>query len=276
MPISARELAQGVSQLSALPEVCIEVNRMVEEACHSAEEMARVISRDPGLTSQLLRIANSAYYGLSAKIETVTRAITIIGNRELRDLVLATTVINNFSSLAEDQALLDDYWRHSVQVGCLARALARGASARVLHSERLFVAGLLHDIGRLVMAIRIPELLRVMVDLARRKGLPMQEAERLVFDLDHCEVGAALLAEWDLPLLFHEVAACHHAPEAAEDHPLEVALVHVADCLARDRLDEVRPEVWRLTGLDARQARRLARDGEGRAQAMSSGLLRRS
>ncbi len=275
MPISARELAQGVSQLTALPDVCIQVNRMAEEDRHSAEEMARVISRDPGLTSQLLRIANSAYYGLASRVETVTRAITVIGNRELRDLVLATSVINRFSDLAEDQQLLEDYWRHSVQVGCLARALARGAAARVLHGERLFVAGLLHDIGRLVMAVRIPELLRVMNALARSQRIPMCEAERLVFDLDHCEVGEALLAEWELPELFRETAALHHRPLEAERFPLEVALVHVADWLARGE-GEVDRAVWALTGLDERHARRLARDSDLQAQVMSQGLLSRS
>ncbi len=275
MPISARELAQGVSQLTALPDVCIQVNRMTEDDRHSAEEMARVIGRDPGLTSQLLRIANSAYYGLASRVETVTRAITVIGNRELRDLVLATSVINRFSDLAEDQQLLEDYWRHSVQVGCLARVLARGAAARVLHGERLFVAGLLHDIGRLVMAVRIPELLRVMNALAHAQRLPMWEAERLVFDLDHCEVGEALLAEWELPALLRETAALHHRPLEATHFPLEVALVHVADWLARGE-GEVDPAVWTVTGLDERRARRLARDSDFHAQAMAQGLLSRS
>ncbi len=275
MPISATELARGVSQLVSLPDVCLQVNQMAEDETCSAEDMARVVQRDPALTSQLLRIANSAYYGLTAKVETVTRAITIIGNRELRDLVLATSVINNFATLAGDRAFLEAYWRHSVRVGCIARTLAQGAATRVLHSERLFVAGLLHDIGRLVMAVRIPELLRVMVALSRSKRIPMREAERLVFDLDHGEVGAALLADWELPEVMVEAAAWHHEPERAEAFPMEVALVHVADALAHDRVDEVQEGCWALLGMDARRARRLVRDGESKAEAMSGGLLSR-
>ena len=126
MPISPQDLVKDVAEVVALPEVCTRVISMTEGTKYSAAEIAQVVGRDPGLTTQILKIANSPYYGFPSRIDTISRAVTVIGNRELRDLVLATSVINTFSHMEDAVADLNDYWRHSLYVGVVARHLGLG------------------------------------------------------------------------------------------------------------------------------------------------------
>ena len=276
MPISPEELVEGVTDLVSLPEVCFEVNAMTESTEYSASDIADVVSRDPALTAQVLRIANSAYYGFPAKVETVSRAVTVIGNRELRDLVLATSFVDSFAGMRHHIEGFQEFWRHSFQVGIVARSLVSRSRHRVLHSERLFVAGLLHDIGRLVMMIKIPELVKVMRHRAAEAGIPMAQAEREVFDMDHAQVGAALLKAWDLPESLQAVAAHHHHPQAAGDFRLEAGLVHLADSLARkarwagadaDNIAPVEVDAWAIAGLEEQGPDIIPRQAEQRYRA---------
>lgn len=249
-------LVQGVATLVSLPEVCIQVNDMVDDGRSSAADLAKVISQDPGLTTRLLKIANSTFYHFPSKIETVSRAITIIGTRELRFLVLAASAVRSFDRLPNDVMDMASFWRHSVYCGVIARILA--ARCNVLHSERLFVAGLLHDIGHLVMYNRIPDLVGVMKYYAVTHGEPMYAAERMVFDCDHGEIGQELMKAWGLPESLQEVAACHHEPERAKKFELEAAIVHIANALSHlaemgstNELDAdpIDPAAWEMTRL---------------------------
>ena len=246
----------GVASLVSLPEVCIQVNGMVEDERSSAADIARVISQDPGLTARLLKIANSSFYRFPSKIETVSRAVTIIGTRELRFLVLAASAVRSFDRISNDDIDMASFWRHSVYCGVIARILA--GRCRVLHSERLFVAGLLHDVGRLVMLSRIPDLVQVMHFRARQAAIPMYEAEREVFDTDHGEVGAELMKLWRLPASLQTAAAYHHEPQRAPEYALEASLVHIASVLAQlaelgssnlQDAEPVSPFAWDLTHL---------------------------
>lgn len=253
----ATSLVTGVASLVSLPEVCIQVNSMVDDEHSSAADIARVISQDPGLTARLLKIANSTFYRFPSKIETVSRAVTIIGTRELRFLVLAASAVRSFDRISSDDIDMASFWRHSVYCGVIARILA--GRCRVLHNERLFVAGLLHDVGRLVMLARIPDLVQVMRFRARQANEPMFEAERDVFDTDHGEVGAELMKLWRLPASLQTAAAYHHEPRRAPEYALEASLVHIANALAHlaergsSNLQDtglVDPYAWELTRLD--------------------------
>lgn len=272
-------LVKGIATLVSLPEVCMQVNDMVDDQKSSAAEIAKVISQDPGLTARLLKIANSTFYRFPSKIETVSRAITIIGMRELRFLVLAASAVRSFDRIANTDVDMASFWRHSVYCGVIAKILA--GHCHVLHSERLFVAGLLHDIGRLVMYNRIPDLVQVMHHRMQTAHVPGIEAERDVFDIDHGEVGAALMGIWRLPESLQEVAQFHHEPERAEKFRLETAIVHIANGLAQlaeagstneqDLSEQIHPSAWEVT--------RLSRDliepvlQEGRAQFLEALIL---
>lgn len=254
----ANSLVKGVASLVSLPEVCIQVNSMADDDCSSAADIAQVISQDPGLTARLLKIANSSFYRFPSKIETVSRAVTIIGMRELRFLVLAASAIRSFDRISNDDIDMASFWRHSVYCAVIARILA--ARCRVLHGERLFVAGLLHDVGSLVMLTRIPDLVQVMRFRAYQASMPMYQAEREIFDTDHGEVGAELMKMWRLPDSLQTAAAYHHEPQHAQEYALEACLVHIANILAHlaelgssnlQDAEAVNPFAWEFTRLSA-------------------------
>lgn len=252
----AKMLVDNVTDLATLPEVCVRINEMVDDATSSASDMANAIMQDASLTGRLLKVANSSFYRFPSKIDTVSRAITIIGTRELRFLVLATSAVRSFDNLPNDVVDMAGFWRHSVYCGVISRILASQCS--VLHRERLFVSGLLHDIGHLVMYHRIPDLVQVMRYRAKTAEIPLYQAERDVYDTDHAEVGSELLKAWGLPDSLIEVVACHHEPGRAENNVLDTALVHIANSLStlaelgsynENEAPAIDPVAWEITGL---------------------------
>jgi len=229
MPVSARQLVKDISHLVSLPDVCLHIGQVLEDPNSSAMDMADLVSRDPALTARLLKIANSPYFGFPSKIDTLSRAITIIGTQDLYQLVLATAAIDSIENTELDAGMLEKFWQHSLMTGLISRDLARKSTTPVMHVERMFVAGLLHDIGSLVMAIRIPELSKVMLRCADKLDMSISQAERNIFDLDHGEVGAELMANWQLPGMMQDTARFHHEPELSNNHQLEISLVHMAN-----------------------------------------------
>ena len=253
------ELVSGAVRLVSLPEVCLRVNEMLDDPNTSAADFGRVISQDTGLTARLLKIVNSAFYGFPSRIETVSRAVAVIGLRELRGLVLAASAVETFSRIPNDVLNMVRFWRHSVYCGVVSKLLAE--RCHVLHSERLFVAGLLHDIGKLIICHRLPELART----AQRRIGEMQgfdfEIEQELMGFDHAEVGGELLAHWRMPQSLVNAVRYHHAPRSATDNLIEVALVHIANAmtgLAEQSLDvdvdmliqPADPQAWEMVGLD--------------------------
>lgn len=224
------QLVAGTVELASLPHIYTRVNEMMESPHYSALDIGQVIATDPALTLRILKIVNSAFYGFPSQIDTLSRAITVLGLRELRDLILATTVVDLFKGMRSTIVSMDDFWRHSICCGLAARALA--AHRRELQNERFFVAGLLHDIGSLVMYHRIPELAEEALVRARRVALPLHLAERYVLGWDHAAVGGELLRKWKLPAHLQEAVAFHHHPSAAPHYPGDAAIVHLADLIA--------------------------------------------
>ena len=254
----AKKLVENVTELASLPEVCIRINEMVDDGKSSASDLANAIMQDTSLTGRLLKIVNSSFYRFPSKIDTVSRAVTIIGTRELRFLVLASSAVRSFDNLPNQVVDMAGYWRHSVYCGVIARMLA--GQCHVLHKERLFVAGLLHDIGHLVMYHRIPDLVQVMHYRAKTANIPMYEAERDVYDTDYAEIGSELLHAWGLPDSLVEVVACHIEPKRADKNALDTAIVHIANKMATmaelgsynaDGILAIDPAAWEVTGLSS-------------------------
>ncbi|NOZ51755.1 MAG: HDOD domain-containing protein [Gammaproteobacteria bacterium] len=252
--ITPGDLVKGVLGLVSLPDVCIRISEMVDSQDFSASDIGKVISKDAGLTLRLLRIVNSAFYQFPAKIETVSRAITIVGNRELRDLVLAASVAGIFEKISNDLIDLDGFWRHGVYCGIISRIIA--TQCRVLHSERLFVAGLMHDVGRLILAYKMPVESRQALELMSLNGCELQFAEQQVIGLDHAQVGAALMKAWCLPESHQMAALYHHNPQQADEFKLESAILYLANIITdiaesgvQDDvvLASVSPEIWNIT-----------------------------
>lgn len=258
MAASVEAVLDGIENLVSLPAACIRINEMVEDPRCSAEDMGRVINQDPALTARLLRIANSPLYGVAGKIDTVSRAVTLLGTRQVQALALATSAVRAFDGIPNNLVSMESFWEHSIYCALAARTLAMECLKP--KREAVFIAGLLHDIGQLVLYYRLPELSsQALVAVMEGPGeLEAQEAERDLMGFDHAEVGGELIRRWGLPLNLQECVAFHHDPTRASQHPVEVAIVHIANSIAAlaelSSLDlheapRIHPVAWKLTGL---------------------------
>ncbi len=224
------DLIKGSIRLISLPEVFIKINEMVEDPASSATDVGNFISQDPALTARLLKIANSPLYGFPSRIDTISRSITIIGMRGIRDLVLASSTIDIFSKLSSDFIDMNNYWQHSMYCAVYARLLALKCNA--LHVEPFFISGLLHDIGQLIILHKLPEMARESHLRAKDHGLPLSQVEREVIGFDHMQVGVELLRFWHLPTTILDAVGFHQRPSEAQDSPLGAAIVHIANHFA--------------------------------------------
>lgn len=229
--LTANTLVAGVGTLLSLPTVCERLAEVVNDPLCSYRDVARIIGEDPGLTARLLHLANSGFYGFPTKIDTITRAVTIIGTHQLRDLALATRVVDLFDVAGDHALSLDAFWRHSVACGVAARILA--TCRREVNVEHYFIAGLLHDVGRLVMVTELPERFHALIAESAAEGELLYKVERRRLGFDHADVGAALLRYWNLPESLAIAVGAHHRPRPADGAcHIGASIVHVADIIA--------------------------------------------
>jgi HD-like signal output (HDOD) protein len=226
----AQTLVDDLSPLVSPPEVCLKVNELLGDERATLDDFAVVIIRDPALTARLLRLVNSSFYGLQSRVDTVSRAIQLLGMRELQKLVCAVSAIEKFSRLSNRITNMNTFWRHGVYTGLMSQALAK--RLRVLHPERLFVAGVMHDLGTLLINHRYPEIAEETIRAARgdERQLRMLELEELGFD--HAYLGSLMLSNWRLPDSIIDAIAWHHEPAGAELSPVDAAILATADGLA--------------------------------------------
>lgn len=244
MNLTPKELISDVKGLVSLPEACVRVNEMVDDPNSSADDIGKVIAQDPSLTVRILKIANSPFYGLSREIETVSRAIAVMGTTQLRDLVVATSAAKSFEGIPNTLITMEVFWYHSIACGIAARELANKAMRG--KGESLFVAGLLHDIGQLVLFNKLPEESKqILLDTLEGPSDGVYHSEMETLGFTHCDVGAELARQWHLPDLYRECIEFHHTPTNATDYPQETALVHIANIVAtmfETELDSATPE----------------------------------
>lgn len=262
MKINISELVQEIGELVTLPDVFIRINQLIENPDCSIDHIAQAVSQDPAFTVRLLRIANSSYYGFSTTVDTVSKAVSIMGTSQIRNLALSTAIASSFEGLSNKLVSMENFWRHSLYCGLIARKLAYLSGG--CDAEAVFTAGLLHDIGELVLFNKLPEQASEALLLVLDSGdeLAPYQAERQVLGFDHAQVGGELARQWKLPALLEECIGFHHDIHAAIKYPREVALVHMANILAQMAevqtlaLDDVAPidrDAWIISGLTATQ-----------------------
>lgn len=229
------DLLGDLSGLVSPPEILLRLRQALEARDSSAHNLGRIVSQDPNLSAQVLQLANSPLYGLAHRVDTISRAVSVIGNRALYHMALAVSASQVFSRLPGGSLNVAVFWRHSVFTALLARVLAQ--RCRVLHPERLFVAGLLHDVGSLVLHSQCGHTLQRPLQETRGDEEPLLAEEQALLGFDHAQVGGALLELWSLPPVLQEAVACHHRPMEARRAGLEAAIVHLAEALS-NRSDE--------------------------------------
>ncbi|MFZ0254724.1 MAG: HDOD domain-containing protein [Gammaproteobacteria bacterium] len=233
--IAATAVVDDLSWLVSPPHVYFRVLELIQATDTSAEDIAEVIRQDPSLTTRLLKVVNSSFYNFSARIDTVSRAVAVVGTRSLQLLVTAVCALDTFAKIETNLVSMGTFWRHSFYAGLIARGLAK--RCRVLHPERLFVAGLLHDIGSLVLYVRAPDVSKRLLLIADGDEQALHRAELKTLGFSHAELGGDLLKSWMLPETLHKAVRWHHNPKRAGIGCFDASVVHVADGLAnRSRL----------------------------------------
>lgn len=212
--MDAASLIESIDELPPLPAVAARVMAMVEDDTTSASDLAQVLATDQALTAKLIRLSNSAYYGFARQVTTVREAVTLLGFRQVREVAIATSLMNAFKRPVPDPVPdtdgfdLDLFWGHSVAVAVAAEVVAK--KTRSARPQDAFTAGILHDIGRLVLRMVRPREFAEAVALARAGAMSLGEAEAETIGLSHQEVGRALGAKWKFPSPLLDAVRLHH------------------------------------------------------------------
>lgn len=219
-----------MSALVSPPDVYLKITDMISENTASAQQFSEVIMRDPSLAARILKLVNSSYYALPTKIDTVTRAVALLGMHELSSLVYSMCAVQSFSKISSGVTNMNTFWRHGVWCGIAAKLIAERMNC--INSERLFVAGLMHDIGTLTINSRFPEIAEEGIFRAggNEQALVLNEQEKLGFD--HAYLGAMMLENWQMPEATVDAIRYHHDPQAAKITTLEATIINAADTLA--------------------------------------------
>jgi putative nucleotidyltransferase with HDIG domain len=240
-------VAKLVEEVRDLPMSMSETLPAVIEACDNADtsvnDLTGLISADQSLVAMLLKLANSAYYGYARRIETLPEAIVLLGFSTIKSLAITATTMNLlFQSQDELSDVRHEIWSHSLGVGVASRALARKRGN--IHPEKAFVAGLLHDLGMIILSVyRKDEFLRVLA-AAQDRGVTYEEAEQELLGFTHAELGAQVAEAWSFPATHCEAIRFHHEPSKATLQPALAQVAHVADWMVVDL------GVGRLVGVD--------------------------
>jgi putative nucleotidyltransferase with HDIG domain len=220
-------LLQDVSKLVSLPDVYYRLESLIELPSSSMSDFAKLLSSEPDLCARLLSLANSAFYSFPASIESIDKAVQIIGIRQIRELVLATTIAKSFSQVPLGMVNMQLFWEHSVAVGVLAKSIAQ--YCKLSQVERFYVGGLLHDIGRLVFYMKLPGVMNDLLIQREAKEEILYKLEKDALGYTHAEAGGRLLRNWRVPDSIYEPVMCHHQLDESSDYLQVTAAIHIAD-----------------------------------------------
>ncbi len=229
--LNISEIIEENPKLSSLPEIYFQIKEAIDNPLSGFEDVEYIIKNDSALSFRLLKIVNSSFYGFDEEIGAISHAISIIGTSQLADLALATTILSVFSDVDPDSIDMNSFWRHNVSCGICARAI--GAWDQKLNSEKLFLSGILHDIGRLIMLENRPNLANKALDLHKETGELLFLSERELWGTDHAAIGAALVEHWKLPAFLAEIVLYHHEPLDAPNLTYECCIINIADTVTK-------------------------------------------
>jgi len=252
--VEIEQRLKEVTELISLPEVYLKVRRLMDDPHSDIYDFAEIISVDPNLSSRVLKVVNSAYFGFPEPVDSISRAVNLIGIGQLHNMVLGISAISSLK-LPNDILPLDTFWRASLFSGVLARLLAE--QMKLAKSEHLFVAGLLHEIGHLVLYSKFPLQALAAQQLTETQGKQIHEAEMQVLGCHYGDIGAMLMANWKLSETLQTLTRNQPVPANASDLEVESTLMHLAHACAHARAKDsgaatdtsLDAEILGLTGL---------------------------
>lgn len=249
------------TELISLPDIYLKIHALMDDTTSDINDFARVIRLDPNLTAKLLKTVNSAYFGFAGEINSISRAVNMVGIQQLHFMVLSISAVSAVSALdfPEDIVDLKTFWRSSLLTGTLSQLLAQQLQVRPC--ERFFILGLLHEIGHLVLYAKFPKLARETSQLAKNNGISIDQAEQQVLGCHYGNIGADLMEQWQLPASFLNLTNFQPTPDLAKDDQVETSILHIAHAFAHrqftDKAEE--PEIsintfaWHTTQLTTDQ-----------------------
>lgn len=253
--LSLESLDKKMQRLPSLPVVVTDILAMIQRGDVNLHSLDEKLSKDQALSAQTLRIANSAFYGFSRNIGSIKEAVVILGIHAIRNLVTAAGIINQFSPDSSARLNRAMFWQHSIGTSIAARVMAKRTG---LDQEIAFTAGLLHDVGKLILDTYFPEHYEKVQRYQKEHDCLLRDAEEAVLGFDHTVVGGRVAKLWKLPSLIVDVIESHHQSEKNATHPL-VALVHCADIICRglnignggdDLIPQLNPDALQCIGHD--------------------------
>jgi len=247
--------------LPSAPTVLIKVTQMIDDPGASFEALAQGISADPSVAMKVLRLVNSAYYGVRQRVGSLEHAISLLGLKVVKNLVLTATVFRTFSSATPGKTPLfvrEQFWLHCVGTGIIARALARCApQGRGVDPEEAFAAGLLHDVGKIILEQHLHKQFEEALEKSAASGKPLHECENEIIGINHAQIGGKLAQRWKLPEALVGAISHHHPSPEDETVPYSAAVVNLADyiCYAKQigmggppGSATLSPQAWDATG----------------------------
>lgn len=248
-----KRITESIIGLPTLPTVVAKMIKLIDSPKTSAASLARLIGSDQALTARILRLANSAYYGFPREVSTVNLAIVVLGFNTVKDIGLSLSVFNVFKDENENPLFnLTRFWEHSIACGVASRMLAR--SYRTRYSGEAFVAGLLHDIGKVILNQYFNESF-ISIIKKQKEGIRFEDAESMATGTTHSQIGGWLAEKWNLPMIICDSILNHHQPWESSKWPSFVAFVSLADYLChktgfehsgRQKAPELDERIWEI------------------------------
>ena len=231
MDVHPRELSGIVKDIPTLPVIYQHLFQLMQDPDVSVPHVSDLIAQDQALSTKILHLVNSAFYGHSKQITTISRAVVILGFRAVRSAALAISVFDYFKDEGETTGInMQDFWVHSIATASTCKVLAE--HVKLPQQEEAFVVGLLHDVGKLIEKRYFARDFDDLYKAAQEQHLSWYGGEQLLFQINHATIGKAVFRAWDFPANVVDGIHYHHDPEKAGTVPQLAALVHVADYMA--------------------------------------------
>jgi HD-like signal output (HDOD) protein len=255
-----RQSLESISSIPTLPVVIDRITRLLQNPKTSAEEIGKAITTDQALASKVLKLVNSAFYGFPGRISTITHAIVILGFSTIKNVVLTASIFDAFRKQGTgiEGFDLEHFWLHSIACGAAAQSIAKITGSN--QKEECFIAGLIHDIGKIILCQYLPEEFHDAYVYAKESSILFFESENALFDVTHQEIGGFLAQRWNLPTDLQNAVKFHHNPSPSHDHYMMTAIVHCADIFIRaldygnggdNKIPYMSENVWKSLGLDS-------------------------
>ena len=236
-----KELIAKMETLPSMPELFHRITQKLRDEKCSLDDVGELIATDIAMTAKLLKLVNSAFFGLRRQISNPQEAVTFLGLDTIKALTLAVNAFDSFEDKAPGPWSIEQLWQHSMQIGNWCKNIARFEEYSDAEVDDCFISGMLHDVGKLALSSNLSKEYRECLKIAEAEKIPLQAAEETVFGANHADVGGYLLSLWGLPARVVDAIAFHHNPSRSLiDGPAPIAAVHVADTFSGE-LETVEP-----------------------------------